>query len=242
MSEKENKELELKEDTQEKASEKKKKSDKIDKGNFGYIDYTKKWKSILGFGSLIMVLVIYFTGVITYGHNKSLFTVIAIVSMLPTAKFLVGFIIIARFKSSAKNIYEKLIPYCNNKKYAYINEEWIYEIPEEEIAPQEECTATMLSDLIFTFGDHIMNVDYIIINRGHVFAYSDDKKLDKEYTKDYVKKLLDNHCNYKSYKFYTEENVFLKDVLNDINANQDNHKKVLMNDMAMARKLLPYSI
>lgn len=222
--------------------EKKKKSDKIEKGNFGYINHNKKVQGILGFGSLLMVLVIFFTGVIIYGHNKSLFTVIAAVSMLPTAKFLVGFFVIARFKSSAKNIYDTLIPFCTNKRYIYINEEDINDINPEEICEEENCKATLISDMIFTYGDHIMNVDYIVINRGHVFAYSDFKKLDVDYTKDYIKKLLDNFCNYKSYKFYTDENQFMKDALNNIKTNTDNNKKVLTNDLVIARKLLPYSI
>ncbi len=221
---------------------KKKKADKIEKGNFGYINHNKKVQGILGFGSLLMVLVIFFTGVIIYGHNKSLFTVIAAVSMLPTAKFLVGFFVIARFKSSAKNIYDTLIPFCTNKRYIYINEEDINDINPEEICEEENCKATLISDMIFTYGDHIMNVDYIVINRGHVFAYSDYKKLDVDYTKDYIKKLLDNFCNYKSYKFYTDENQFMKDALNNIKTNTDNNKKVLTNDLVIARKLLPYSI
>lgn len=219
-----------------------KKSSKKEKGNFGYISYTKKLQGILGFGSLAMVLIIFFTGVIIYGHNKSLYTVIAAVSMLPTAKFLVSFMVVARFKTSAKNIYDKLIPYCTNNRWIYIDPETANDINPEEICEPENCKATMLSDLVFTYGDHIMNVDYIIINRGHVFAYSDYKKLDKDFTKDYIKKLLDNFCNYKSYKFYTDEAAFVKDVLADINVNKDNNKKVLTNDLVMARKLLPYSI
>jgi len=189
-----------------------------------------------------MVFVIYFTGIIIYGHNKSLFTVMAAVSMLPTAKYLVMFFVVAKFKSGTKEVFDALIPFCNNKKWLYVNDDTLLEItPEEQVSP-EDGKATMIADLILTYGDHIMNVDYIIINRGHVFAYSDYPKLDVEYTKDYIKKILENTCNFKSYKFYTDKDQFVKEVLNNIHTNTDCNKKVITNDYIIARKILPYSI
>lgn len=217
-------------------SDNKNKKNKYEKGYFGYINHYKKKQGIIGFLSLIMVFVIYFTGIIIYHSNKTIFTVMAAVSVLPAAKYLIMFFIVIPYKTSNKEIFEKLIPNCKNKG-------WLSVDPDNLSSNSKpESKATMISDLIFTYEDHITNVEYIIINRGHVFAYSGNKKTDKEFAREYIKKILDNSCNYKSYKFYDNKELFLKDVINDISINTDNSEKVLINDMIIARKILPFVI
>jgi len=216
------------------------KNKKPEKGHFGYINHYKKIKGIIGFLSLAMVFVIYFTGIIIYHSNKTIFTVMAAVATLPAAKFLIAYIIAFPYKSAEKSIYDSLISGCKNSGWLAIDsDEPSCESNAEYIKDDK---AVLLADMIFTYDKYIMYVDYIIINRGHVFAYSSHKKTDKKYAEGYIKKILDNFCNYKSYKFYTEESLFIKDALNDIETNRNTEAKVLINDLVVARKLLPYSI
>lgn len=210
-----------------------------EKGTYGYISNYKKKQGIIGFLSLFMVLVIYFTGILMYHTNKTIFTVMAAVSVLPAAKYLIMFFIVVPYKTSQKEIYDKLKEVCKNKGWLAIDPDNLVESMEKA---KPESKATMLSDLIFTYEDHISNVNYIIINRGHVFALGTHKKTDEAFTKEYIKKILDNSCNYKSFKYFTNPDSFVNEVLKDIEANTDDTPKVLTNDLMIARKILPYVV
>ena len=73
-----------------------------DKGTFAYFKNRKKVTGRLTVIGFLTVLVIFLTGVIIYHNNKSIFTVIAAVAVLPAAKMLVSYIITAGFESVSK--------------------------------------------------------------------------------------------------------------------------------------------
>ena len=98
-----------------------------DKGTFAYFKNRKKVTGRLTAIGFLTVLVIFLTGVIIYHNNKSIFTVIAAVAVLPAAKMLVSYIITAGFESVSK---EKNINHDEARKFliSCINETLQYNI------------------------------------------------------------------------------------------------------------------
>ena len=70
-----------------------------EKGSFGYFDRKKKLTLTATIISFLIVAVIYATGIFIYHTNKSVFTVIAALSVLPAAKIFVSFLVIAGCRS-----------------------------------------------------------------------------------------------------------------------------------------------
>lgn len=80
------------------------------KGTFGYIYKQRNFEIIKTVILFAMAFGIFFIGLKTLGTKKSLWTVFAILAMLPACKALVGVIMFMRYKSLNKDKYNI---YCN---------------------------------------------------------------------------------------------------------------------------------
>lgn len=209
------------------------------KGNFGYINNYKLKNAIIGFLSIAMVFVIYLTGYFIYGSNKSLFSILAAVSALPAAKFFIAYILVLPYKSGSLDLFNKLTTYGKCGEWNNLPEEEPYTPDNYSITNNG---VTIISDLILTTYEKIINIDFIVINRGHVYAYGTHPKLDKEFANNYIKKILDNTCNYKAFKFYSSESEFVKAVEESYNIHTENDFKTMVNDLKIATKIIPYSV
>ena len=87
----------------------KQKKQKFEKGDCGYINQHKVRQLFITFISLIMVAVIFYTGVLRYHNTKSIFTVIAAVAAIPTAKIAVSYLVMVKYKSCDRQLYEKAV-------------------------------------------------------------------------------------------------------------------------------------
>ena len=185
----------------------------IDKGEYGYIDARKKRFLILSILFFLAVFIIFITGIIIYHTNKSLFAVIAAVSSLPAAKILTGYITIYPYSSGDKALYLKLNDMV--KKY-------------------NSCLAC---DLAITSEKKASFIQYAYSHSGKLFLFTSNPKIDIDYAGGYIKKILDQNCNYSLVKIYTDKDKFIK----IIDEQNDNSTCEAM-DQRIIHKLLSYSI
>lgn len=74
---------------------------KVKKGSAGYVSYEKKKRTIITAVMFAIPLVIFFTGLIQTGTRLNLFTLVAVLGMLPAARSAVGWIMILLQKSAS---------------------------------------------------------------------------------------------------------------------------------------------
>lgn len=193
-----------------------------DKGTFGYFDKKKKMHLILTILGFLSVLIIFLTGVITYHHNKSIFTVIAAVAVLPAAKMLVGYIILAPYYSVSKEQYEEITSL---------------------IKEQEDCR--ILCDILLASQEKSMIAGMTVLCAGHILMYTDSKRADAAGTEAYLKKILES-CQYSSVKLYTDYKVFKKQICRliatSVTETEDEKKRQKTMCERIAHNILIYTI
>lgn len=79
------------------------------KGTYGYIKKQFIFEIIKTLIMFAMALGIFFIGYFTLGTKRSLWSVIAVLGLLPACKSLVGVIMLGRFKSLSEELYNKYI-------------------------------------------------------------------------------------------------------------------------------------
>ncbi len=187
----------------------------IDKGMFGYIDNQKKKKCVIAVISVAMVFVIFFTGIILYDTKKSLFSVIAAVSALPAAKLLISFIMVAPYKSGKKDIYDKIVAQTVN--------------------------TNILCDMIVTSEEKSMHLDFILVKAGKIICFSSTDKLDEKVTVAYLKKIIDQSCNFSSLRLYKNEEHFLQ-AINEFGTNEALDEATANMDEKICKRIKTFSV
>ncbi len=81
---------------------------KVEKGDWGYIDYRKKINLIIMLAAFAVVIGIFILGIILNGNRNNVFTVAAVVLVLPAAKFAVAYFVVAPHKSAGEALKNKL--------------------------------------------------------------------------------------------------------------------------------------
>lgn len=163
--------------------DKSKKKRKIEKGDIGYININKITQLIITLFLLVMVVIIYYTGIVKYHDTKNIFTVLAAVSAIPTAKFAVAYIVMIPYHSASREKYEILIRYSN---------------------------VIILSDMLLSSTDKIIHVEFAGIRDNAVFCYIPNKKYDKVNCEKYIKSFLEKECKVSSVKVYQDFDKFEK--------------------------------
>lgn len=86
----------------------KKTTDKIQKGDYGYLFRGRLKELLITLVLMLMVGIIFYTGYLKYHNTKNIFTVFAIVSVIPMARFLVTYIVMVPYKILDKEIYHDI--------------------------------------------------------------------------------------------------------------------------------------
>lgn len=157
---------------------------KKEKGQYGYIQYKKIYQLLLTFGCLVLVMGILFGGLIYYKTISNVFTVMAVVLVIPAAKFGVGYIVLIPYKSPDESLYNQLL----SDKY------------------------TLMSDLVITSEQKIMGVSLAAIKAKRVYCYITDKKTDLADTERYLKEILNKEFQGVAVKNYSDYDKFKKAV------------------------------
>ncbi len=79
------------------------------KGTYGYIKKQKLTELIKSLIMLSLSVGIYYLGIYSTGSNKNLLTFVAVLGILPMAKFAVNFVMFTKAKGCSSSLHDKLI-------------------------------------------------------------------------------------------------------------------------------------
>lgn len=158
----------------------------IYKGQFEYIKNKKKERFIV---CLIFAALI--AGILTAGYlitktRESIFTVAAILTVLPAAKFVVSFCMLLPYHSQPKENYDRV---CQAAKDAIV------------------CT-----DMLISTEKKILPTDFVVIRDGNVCGYSSHEKFDTRFAQEYLTTMYKRNGVKPNIKMFTEEKKFLQRV------------------------------
>lgn len=80
---------------------------KVEKGDWGYINYRKRFNLIVMLAAFAVVIGIFALGFILNGNRNNIFTVAAVVLVLPAAKFAVAYFVVAPHKGADEDLKNK---------------------------------------------------------------------------------------------------------------------------------------
>lgn len=145
--------------------------EKIQRGSYGYIR-NKKQKKIIGLVVLlILAAAIFIVGLFLNKFSKAnIFTVIAILVVLPWAKVLTAYIVLFPYRTPARDKYDKIKQFETDGLRIY-------------------------SDLVITSEEKVMNLDFLVIGSQKVYGVLGKDKQDLTYINQYLKKGISNQTN-----------------------------------------------
>lgn len=160
----------------------------MDKGTYGYIKY-KKNKQLRNTIIIALIgIIIFVVGYLLNDNSRNnVFTIIAILLALPGAKMLVGYLIVAPYKS------------VDHKKY-------------EQVCNVASPGVVILSDLVITSPDKVMNLDLVVVDNHHVIALQGKEGQDIPYIQTYLMRTIKNQGYSSEVKVLTDFNKFLLQV------------------------------
>lgn len=163
---------------------------KIEKFEYGYVNNRKK---SLTFRVILMIalgLIVFLIGLMLNKFQyANIFTILAVLFVLPMARYLTILLVIIGFKSPDKGEYESV---------------------KQELSGH----GVLLFDIVFSSTETTMCVDYMVLNGSIAYIYSNalsDKQKDK-FAK--AEKFLNTHFSEKGYtmktKSFTDLSAFIK--------------------------------
>ena len=160
------------------------KKEKINRGSYGYIKNSKQKKIILMSVLMVLAAAIFTIGLFLNKFSKAnLFTVVAILLVLPWAKVLTTYIVLVPYHTPSKEQYDKIKQFETEGLQIY-------------------------SDLVITSEEKVMNLDFLVIGNQKVYGVAGKENQDLTYINQYLKKGLSNQTNGLDVKIVKEFRQF----------------------------------
>ncbi len=158
---------------------------KVSKGEHGYIRMRKKAQLIKTIAMFSIAAAIFIIGLALNDWNKSnIFTIIAVLVVLPAAKKMVSFIVLAPYHSVEDATYERLI--ANTK--------------EQDV---------VFSDIVFTSEQKVLNLAILVLAGNKAIGLIGKKNENRTYIENYLNKGFESHCFALKAKIYEDEASFV---------------------------------
>ena len=162
----------------------------IEKGSQGYINKRKKNALIWTIIMAVLGVAVFVTGLLLNDMSKrNIFTVIAVLFVLPGAKFLVRFIVTFPYHSVEESRYNKVKSNISEGMELY-------------------------TDMIITSPDKVMNLDFIAVGNKQVIGLIGKEKQDIAYIRKYISDGVANWGSGYKVKIVESENR----VISELNA------------------------
>lgn len=149
---------------------------KKEKGKYGYLNYKKIYLLIMTLICLLVVLAVMTGGYLYYKTLSNICTVIAIVIVIPAAKFGVGYIVLFPYKAPEKERYDEL----------------------------ESSDYILLSELVITSEEKIMNLDFAAVKDRRAYCFVSNNKNEPQEIEKYLKKILNSEFEGVAVKVFTD--------------------------------------
>lgn len=161
---------------------------KCERTEYGYISCRKRHQLLMTLLMVVIGIIIFILGcALNKGESTNVFTVAAILMVLPGAKFLVSFIVV--------------FPYHTPDKKQY-----------EELKSSLSVEGRVYSDLVITSTEKVMNLDFLIITEGCVLGVLGKKRQELSYIQKYLVQGVRNWAPDYRIKIYGEYQELLKAV------------------------------
>lgn len=158
------------------------------RGEFGYIRAKKKKTVLLTVIYAAIAVGVFVLGlVLNHMSRQNIFTVIAVLGVLPTVKQIVGFIVVFPYTSVSKEQYDTV---C-------------------KAAPEG---MLVMADLVITSSEKIMHLDYLVVGNKQVIALLGNGRQEIAYVRDYLTKGVANWGTDYKVKIMEQEKKFLKEL------------------------------
>lgn len=155
----------------------------IEKGDYGYLKKNKLIQLIITLVLMLIVCIIFYTGYIKYGNTKNIFTVFAILSVIPMARFVVGYLMLAKHNSISVDEYNKI---------------------------QKKINHNLLYDLIISSPERTYPVKVAIVKDNSVCLYIPNEKVKRLEAEKYVRSFLEKECKVSAVKVACKLEEFIK--------------------------------
>lgn len=160
------------------------------KGEYGYITKSKRFDIIKMLLYIFVAVAVFVAGLFVNDMSyQNIFTIIAILFVLPWARVLVEFIVFFPYKSPSQEDYSRV----------------------KQVASKE---ATVASDVVITSSEKSMGLNFLVMGNGYVFGLIMNEKQKEDKIQEYLKNGIHNWSNQYQVKIHKNMESFLKDVEN----------------------------
>lgn len=163
---------------------------KIQKGDYGYIN-SRKRRALAGVCAMAVAgIAVFIAGLLLNKmSNRNIFSVMAVLFVLPGAKYLVRFIVTFPYHPASQESYNKAKEHTGTKMQLY-------------------------SDMLVTSSEKVLFLDFIAIGNKHVIALSGSKKQEIPYIRKYLSDGVSNWGDGYKVKVFDNEKSFLREIDN----------------------------
>lgn len=134
---------------------------KIEKGQVGYIQQQKKINFLWLLAFIAIGLVIFFVGYLWTHTRANVFTVLAVLMVLPAAKRVISLVVFMPRKSVERERYERI--------------------------KEKAGDGILVSEYVFTSTEKIVHLDFLLIRNRHVLGVTAPSIQDRDYMFQYLK-------------------------------------------------------
>lgn len=161
------------------------------KGEFGYIDRQKRYRCIMILAILVIAVAIFVTGLLLNKMSRAnIFTVFAILCVLPWAKQVVGLVVLFPYHSVTGERYRRVQAILEKRGLSDVR---------------------LYTDLVITSPDKIMNLDFAVIGAGQVIVLTGKAGQDTGYIREYLTKGV-HHWGEFRVKVLDSEKIFVREL------------------------------
>ncbi len=158
---------------------------KVSKGEHGYISKRKKAQLIKTILYFVISASIFIIGLALNDWDKSnIFTIIAVLGVLPASKMMISFIILAPYHSVEDAMYERLIVNAKQEDVVY-------------------------NDIVLTSQQKVMNLAILVIAGNKAIGLIGKKNENRTYIETYLNKGFESHGFALKAKIYEDEASFV---------------------------------
>ncbi len=154
-----------------------------EKGECGYIKSQKVFQGLVILAYVIVAVLIFLLGLRISHTRANIFTVVAVLMVLPATKRIIAFFVMIPHESISTDLYERVKKIVGDK-------------------------GQILCDYIFTSSEKIMSLNIVVIMGDDLYAYSFTDK-DFEYMTDFIKGRLEAISEDVSLDYYIIEKDFI---------------------------------
>lgn len=161
---------------------------KVNKGDRGYIETKKKRSMILVLLMALLGIIVFLVGYFLNDmSNRNIFTVLAVLFVLPGAKFLVGFIVVFPYHSVTEERYNKVSTNVGEGMQLY-------------------------TDLVITSAEKVMNIDFAAVGNNQVICLVGKSGQDILYIRKYLSDGVTNWGSNYRVKVVDSEKIFINEL------------------------------